>query len=50
VLPPEAIAEREPDYVIILPWNLREEIAEQLSGIRAWGGRFVTAIPELRVF
>jgi len=50
VLPPEAIAERKPDYVIILPWNLRAEIAEQLSGIRAWGGRFVTAIPELRVF
>ncbi|MFM7185293.1 MAG: methyltransferase C-terminal domain-containing protein, partial [Planctomycetota bacterium] len=50
VVPPERIAERKPDYVLILPWNLREEIAEQLGFIRAWGGRFVTVIPELRVF
>ncbi|MBM4011172.1 MAG: class I SAM-dependent methyltransferase [Planctomycetes bacterium] len=50
VMPPECIAERRPDYVMILPWNLREEIAAQLAGIRAWGGRFVTAIPDLQVF
>lgn len=50
VVPPERIAERKPDYMLILPWNLREEIAEQLGFIRAWGGRFVTAIPDLRVF
>jgi SAM-dependent methyltransferase len=46
---PEAIFAARPDYVMILPWNLREEIAGQLTGIRDWGGRFVTAIPEIRV-
>jgi hypothetical protein len=39
----------QPDYVIILPWNLREEITEQLSYIRNWGGKFVIAIPQLEV-
>lgn len=38
-----------PDFVIILPWNLKQEIAEQLAYIREWGGRFVTAVPELRI-
>lgn len=38
-----------PDYVLILPWNLREEIVAQLSYIRAWGGRFVVAIPQLAI-
>ena len=41
-------AER-PDYVVILPWNLRHEVVEQLGYIREWGGRFVTAIPSLTV-
>ncbi|MFM7242919.1 MAG: methyltransferase domain-containing protein [Planctomycetaceae bacterium] len=50
VVPPDRIAERKPEYVLILPWNLREEIAEQLAEIRTWGGRFVTAIPALQVF
>jgi SAM-dependent methyltransferase len=50
VVPPERIQERKPDYVLILPWNLRDEIAEQLACIREWGGRFVTAIPDLQVF
>ncbi len=36
----------KPDYVVILPWNLKGEIAEQLSYVRAWGGRFITAVPE----
>lgn len=49
VTPPTAIAEFKPDYVLILPWNLRAEIMDQLSFIRAWGGRFVTAIPEILV-
>ena len=39
-----------PDHVLILPWNLRDEIAGQLAGIAAWGGRFVVAVPELRGF
>ena len=44
---PEAIFETRPDYVLILPWNLRNEISAQMSGIRDWGGRFLVAIPEV---
>lgn len=43
------IGEERPDYVVILPWNLREEVEAQLQYIREWGGRFVTAIPTLKV-
>ena len=39
-----------PDYIIILPWNLKKEITEQLNYIREWGGKFVVAIPELEIF
>lgn len=45
-----SIAEYKPDYVIILPWNLKKEIGEQLKYIRDWGGKFVTFIPSLNVF
>lgn len=44
------IKQNKPDYVIIFPWNLKNEIGEQLSYIREWGGRFVVAIPELEIF
>jgi SAM-dependent methyltransferase len=47
---PDAIREMQPDLVFILPWNLREEIMEQLSFIRDWGGRFLVRTPELRVY
>ena len=47
---PDAIAESKPDYLFILPWNLRDEIVEQMAGIRAWGGKFVVPIPALEVF
>lgn len=47
---PDRIAETRPDYVLILPWNLKEEIMEQMAFIRAWGGRFVVPIPTLRLF
>jgi len=47
---PEKLEEARPDYVLILPWNLREEIVKQLSGIRAWGGQFVVPIPTLEVW
>jgi SAM-dependent methyltransferase len=47
--PPERIAETKPDYVLILPWNLRREIAAQLAYIRDWGGRLVVPIPEPEV-
>jgi SAM-dependent methyltransferase len=46
---PQAILEAEPDFVLILPWNLRDEIIEQMSDIRRWGGRFVVAIPQLEI-
>lgn len=46
VLPPERLDQARPDYVLILPWNLRNEILEQLSHIRSWGGRFIVPIPE----
>jgi SAM-dependent methyltransferase len=39
----------QPDYVVILPWNLRDEVTEQLSYIREWGGQFVTAVPDLQI-
>jgi SAM-dependent methyltransferase len=45
---PEAIGAARPDYVLILPWNLRDEIETQLADVREWGARFVTAIPEMR--
>ncbi len=47
---PARIFETKPDYVLILPWNLRDEIAEQMAGIRAWGGQFVVPIPRVEVF
>lgn len=46
---PERIFETRPDYVLILPWNLRDEIAQQMAGIRDWGGRFVVPIPRVEV-
>ena len=47
---PEALRAARPDYVLILPWNLREEIAAQCAYIREWGGRFVVPVPELEIF
>ncbi|HEV8585513.1 MAG TPA: class I SAM-dependent methyltransferase [Methylomirabilota bacterium] len=49
IFPPERIAETKPDYVLILPWNLRDEIVAQMAAIRGWGGRFVVPIPEVTV-
>lgn len=47
IVHPDRIAAEQPDDVLILPWNLREEISQQLAFIRKWGGQFVTAIPHL---
>lgn len=44
---PEKIKETEPDYILILPWNLKKEIVSQHSYVRDWGGKFVIPIPEL---
>jgi len=50
IFPVERIREARPDFILILPWNLRREIAEQLSYVREWGARLVVPIPELEVF
>lgn len=47
---PERIDATKPDYVLILPWNFREEIMAQMAHIRSWGGRFVVPIPEVAVY
>jgi len=49
VLPPERIDADRPDYVLVLPWNLREELTEQLSHIGNWGGKLVFPIPHLEI-
>jgi hypothetical protein len=50
VYAPEQIRKTRPDYLLILPWNLKEEIIEQNAYIRDWGGRFVVPIPTLTVY
>lgn len=49
VLPPSVLRERKPDTVLILPWNIAGEVMAQQSGVREWGGRFVVAVPELKI-
>lgn len=46
---PEELKKEKPDYLLILPWNIKSEIMEQISYLRSWGGKFVTAIPKLEV-
>jgi hypothetical protein len=47
---PDEIRRTRPDYVLILPWNLRDEVMQQMSYIREWGGKFVVPIPEVKVY
>ncbi len=47
--PPEKIRETKPDYILLLPWNLKDEIVAQLSYVREWGGRCVVPIPRVAV-
>jgi hypothetical protein len=47
---PDKIQETKPDYVLILPWNFKDEIMKQMASIRDWGGQFVVPIPEVRVY
>jgi SAM-dependent methyltransferase len=47
---PDKILETKPDYLLILPWNIKEEIMDQMSHIRKWKGKFVVLIPELQVY
>lgn len=46
---PEALAQAQPDYVLVLPWNLRDEISQQLAYVAQWGGRLVFAVPSLQI-
>jgi SAM-dependent methyltransferase len=50
IFSPEQVQETRPDLLLILPWNLKEEIMEQMGYIREWGGRFAVLIPEIEVF
>jgi 2-polyprenyl-3-methyl-5-hydroxy-6-metoxy-1,4-benzoquinol methylase len=49
IFTPEKIAAMRPDYVLILPWNIKEEIMEQMAHVRSWGGKFVVPIPKVRL-
>jgi hypothetical protein len=49
IMPPSALAERAPDYVVIFPWNIAEEVKKQLGYVKTWGGKFVTTVPELKI-
>jgi SAM-dependent methyltransferase len=50
IFSPDRIRETRPDYILILPWNLKEEIMEQLSYVREWGGQFLVPIPDVKVY
>ncbi|OLD89483.1 MAG: SAM-dependent methyltransferase [Gemmatimonadetes bacterium 13_1_20CM_4_66_11] len=50
IFPPEEIWETRPTYLFILPWNLKDEIMDQMAGIRDWGGQFIVPIPEVRIY
>lgn len=45
----EYLKQNRPNYVLILPWNLRTEVVEQLAYIHEWGGQFVTAVPTIKI-
>jgi len=49
IVAPERIAQEQPDYILVLPWNLLSEVTQQLSAAKAWGARFVVAVPELSI-
>lgn len=49
IYPPEKLQESRPDYVLILPWNIKEEVMEQTSFVRGWGGKFIVPIPQTTV-
>ncbi|MGD9650170.1 MAG: methyltransferase C-terminal domain-containing protein, partial [Dongiaceae bacterium] len=49
IYPRERIAETKPDYILILPWNIKDEVMRQMAHIRDWGAKFVVPIPEVKV-
>jgi len=50
IFEPKKISQLKPDYVVILPWNLKEEIVEEMKSIRKWGGKFVVLTPKVKIF
>jgi len=50
IVAPARIAEEKPDYVLVLPWNLLEEVTTQLAEVHGWGGQFVVAVPQLKTY
>ena len=50
IFQPDKIKETKPDYVLVLPWNFKDEIMRQISYIREWGGQFIIPIPEVKVY
>ena len=50
ILAPDELRKRRPDYVVILPWNIADEVVKSNTFVKEWGGKFVVAVPELRIF
>jgi hypothetical protein len=50
IFTPDEMRNRRPDYVVVLPWNIADEVIKSNSFVREWGGKFVVAVPELRIF
>ena len=50
IFPPERIRETKPDFLLILPWNFKDEIMAQMAHIRSWGGKFVVPIPDVTIY
>ena len=46
---PEKLLDAKPDYVLILPWNIKDEIIEKMQQVRDWGGKFIVPIPKVEV-
>jgi hypothetical protein len=49
ILPVEAIFDAKPDFILILPWNLKSEIVEQMRAVSEWGAKFIVPIPEVSI-
>lgn len=49
ILPPSALRENKPDIILIIPWNIADEIIQQHGYVREWGGQFIVAVPELKI-
>jgi hypothetical protein len=49
IFSPDMIKKTKPDYVLILPWNIKDEVMQQMAFIREWGAQFVVPIPEVKI-